>query len=163
MVTVNVLFDNVSGRILYSGLLPPSTIPVGMSVIARDLASTTEIFNQRINPNTLQIQGKDELQLDSASELPVSSVSAALFSKHDGVTGDLMGGSGDNEEIAISARQPDYSFNAAFRRAFFDVDHTQLDHGVGQVKIASGASPGGEILVAFNDTLRPLFQQLTYV
>lgn len=162
MVTVNVLFDNVSGRVLYAGLEPPSSIPAGMSVIARDMASLTDIFDKRINMNTLQVEDKSKLQLDSSAAIPISTVTTALFSKHDGVTGNLMDDSSDDEVVQISARQPDFSFNAAFRRAFFDVDHAQLDHGVGQVKIAAGQAPGDEILVVFNDTLRPLFQTLTY-
>ena len=51
----------------------------------------------------------------------------------------------------------------AFRRAFFDLLQTALVSGVGQVKLASGLAPGKEILVVFNDKLRPIFQKVTYV
>lgn len=162
MVTVNVLYNTTTGRILSAGLTSPSPVPAGHAVVAKTLAAFTELFGKRIDPGTLQIVDKNYLKLDSDDEIGVATVTPALFSKHDGETNDLMGDPGDNEAVLVSARQPDFSFNAAYRRAFFDVDQTALVAGVGQVKLAAGIAPGQEILVVFNDTLAPLFKTLTY-
>lgn len=162
MVTVNILYNTTTGRILSSGLNSPSPVPVGHAVVAKDISALTELFGKRIDPGTLLVVDKDYLKLDSDVELGISTVSPALFSKHDGETNALKGTVGDNEAVVVSARQPDFSFNAAYRRAFFDILQTALVSGVGQVKLAAGMAPGQEILVVFNDTLSPLFKTLTY-
>lgn len=162
MITANVLYNTTTGRILSAGLISPSPVPVGHAVTAKSIAALTDLFNKRIDPGTLQIVDKNYLKLDSATTVGIGTVSAELFSKHDGTLKTLMGSPGDNEAVQVSARQPDFSFNAAFRRAFFDILQTALVSGVGQVKLAAGLAPGNEILVVFNDTLTPIFKQLTY-
>lgn len=162
MVAVNVLYNLTTGRILSANLNAISPTPVGHAIAVKDLASLTDLFGKLINPGTLQVEGKNYLKIDSPVTLPTGTVDAALFSKHNGVTNDLMDDPGDNEPVVISARQPDFSFNAAFRRAFFDILQTSLVAGIGQVKLATGLAPGAEVIVVFNDTLMPVFQKYDY-
>lgn len=162
MVAVNVLYNTTSGRILSAsaGLISP--IPAGHAIVTRTIDSVSDIFDKKIDPVGLPLVRKDFLELDSATELETAIVSTAVFTKHDGATEAAKNDPSDNEVVLISARQPDFSYSASKRRAFFDFLQTQLFHGAGQVKVATGLANGSELFVAFNDTLSPIFQTLIY-
>jgi hypothetical protein len=163
MVAVNILYNATTGRILSASLNPISPIPAGHAIDVKTVTSVVEIFDKQIDPVGLPLVRKDFLRLDSAAEIPVATVTTAGWTKRDGATEEAEDDAGDNEAVSISSRQPDYSFDAAKRKAFFDVLQTELFQGAGQVKVASGLAPGSEILVAFSDTLSPLFRKLAYV
>lgn len=163
MVAVNILFNTTTGRILSANLNAIAPIPAGHAITLKQLESVTALFGKRIDPISLEVKNKHYLKVDSATTVPVATVIPMVFSKHDGEDNSLKNTPADNEAVLVSARQPDYSFNAAFRRAFFDLLQTALVSGVGQVKLACGIAPGKERIVVFNDTLRPVFGSFTYV
>lgn len=163
MVPVNILYSTTTGRILSASLNVIAPIPFGHAIVVKTLESVTAIFGKRIEPVGQGLKNKHYLKVDSATTVPVATVIPTVFSKHDGEDNSLKNTVGDNEAVQVSARQPDYSFNAAFRRAFFDLLQTALVSGVGQVKLACGVAPGNERIVIFNDTLRPVFGSFTYV
>jgi len=162
MPNVNLLYDTTSGRILSANLNAQSPIPSGHAIVVKNVANFTEVFGKRIRPDTLELVDKDFLRVDSATTVPIATVQTAVFTKRNGETEELMDDVTDSESVLISAREPDGSFNAALRRAFFDVLTTSLVLGAGQVKIATGLAPGQETVVVFNDTLKPAFQGYTY-
>jgi len=162
MVSVNILYNTATGRILYAGLNSPSPVPAGYGVVVKDMNPFTGIFGKRIRPTTLDLVDKDYLKIDSAIEVPRATVQAVVFTKHDGETNAFMGDPSDNEAVLISARQANQSFSAANRAAFFNLLQTALYSGAGEFRIATGLAPGQETIVVFNDTLRPVFQVYTY-
>jgi hypothetical protein len=163
MVPVNILYNTVTGRILSASLNVISPIPFGHAIVVKTLEGVSAVYGKRIEPVGQELKNKHYLKVDSATTVPVATVIPTVFSKHDGETNALKNTVGDNEIVQVSARQPDYSFNAAFRRAFFDILQTALVSGVGQVKLACGVAPGKERIVIFNDTLKPVFGSFTYV
>jgi hypothetical protein len=163
MVPVNILYNTTTGRILSANLNVIAPIPAGHAIVVKILEGVTAVFGKRIEPVGEALLNKHYLKVDSLTTVPVATVIPTVFSKHDGETNALKGTVADNESVTVSARQQDYSFNAAFRRAFFDVLQTALVSGVGQVKLACGVAPGRERIVIFNDTLKPVFGSFTYV
>ncbi len=163
MPNVNILYSASTGRILSANLNAQSPVPAGHAIVVKDVANFPEVWNKRIDPDTLALLDKDFLQVDSATTVPISTVTTSVFTKRDGETEELKDDVLDNEAVLISAREPDGSFNANLRRAFFDVLTTSLTSGAGQVKIATGLAPGQETIVVFNDTLRPVFKTYNYV
>jgi len=161
MITVNVMYDLVSGHIQAASLYA-ITPPGGFGIVQLTLNNFTDIFNKRIDPVAQTLLNKNFLQVDNNPNIPINSVIQLAFSKHDGTTKALMNTSQDNDAVQISARQPDFSFNSAFRRAFFDVEQTALVNGAGSVKMAAGGAPGQEMIVVFNDILQPAFQTFNY-
>jgi hypothetical protein len=162
MVAVNILYNSTTGRILSASLNLISPIPAGHAIDVKTVGSVAEIFDKQIDPVGLPLVRKDFLRLDSSPELEVSQVVTSVWTKRDGATEVAEDDAEDNETVLISARQEDFSFDAAKRRAFFDVLQTSLFQGAGQVKVAAGLAPGSELLVVFNDTLSPIFKKLTY-
>lgn len=162
MVTANILYATATGRILSASPNTISPIPAGHAIVARTVGSVSDIFDKKISPVGLSLVRKDFLRLDSPVEVETALVTTAVFTKHDGATQEAKDDPPDNEAVQLSARQPDFSFSAQKRRAFFDVLQTSLFQGAGQVKVATGLAPGTELLVVFNDTLSPIFQTLTY-
>jgi len=162
MVSVNILYNTTTGRILSAGPAVITPIPAGHSIVSRTVDSVSDIFDKKIDPVGLPLVLKDFLRLDSPVELETAIVSTAVFTKHDGATEEAKDDPSDNETVLISARQPDFSYSTQKRRAFFDFLQTQLFQGAGQVKVATGLANGTELFVAFNDTLSPVFKQLTY-
>jgi hypothetical protein len=163
MVPVNILYNTTTGRILSASVNAIAPIPVGHAIVVKTLEGVTAVYGKRIEPVGQELKNKHYLKVDSLTTVPVATVIPTVFSKHDGESNALKNTVGDNESVQVSARQPDYSFNAAFRRAFFDLLQTALISGVGQVKLACGAAPGKERIVIFNDTLKPVFGSFTYV
>lgn len=162
MVNVNVLYDSLTGRILSAS---PHVIvaPPGYSLLVANVADASVLVGQKVQLTpTPSVYPKDVLRYDSDAVLGVATVDTAVWTKRDGVTDALEGTVGDNDPFLISARQPDYSFRAPNRRAFFDVPQGVLLSGAGQVKIATGLAPGTEIVVVYSDTLRSIFETLTY-
>lgn len=162
MVSVHILYNTTTGRILSAGLIAPSPVPVGHAIVVKSLEGVTAVYGKRVEPVGQELKNKHYLKVDSATTVPVATVIPTVFSKHDGESNALKNTVGDNESVTVSARQSDYSFNAAFRRAFFDILKTALVSGVGQVKLACGVAPGKERIIIFNDTLRPVFGSFTY-
>lgn len=163
MPNVNILYNTTSGRILSADLNAQTPIPAGHAIVVKSLANFSEVWNKRIDPSTLALIDKDFLKVDSLTTVPISTVTTCVFTKHDGETEELKDDPTDSEAVLVSAREPDGSFNANLRRAFFDVLTTSLVNGAGQVKIATGLAPGKETVVVFSDTLKPVFQTYTYV
>lgn len=162
MPNVNLLYSTSTGRILSGNLNSPSPAPSGHAVVVKEVANFTEIWGKRVDPDTLALVDKDYLQVDSATTVPISTVTTCVFTKRNGETNALEGDPSDSETVVISVREPDGSFNADLRRAFFDVLTTTLESGAGQVKIATGLAPGSETVVLFHDTLKPVFQTYNY-
>lgn len=163
MVNVNVLYSDLTGRILATSLNSFGSVPSGFSVVVKDVTPMTGTFDKRIDPSTLALVDKDFIQVDSAKLVPIATVQTLVFTKRNGETNALEGDPGDNETVLVSARQSDQSFNEAARRAFFNVLQTPFSLGAAQVKVATGLAPGKETIVLYNDTLRPSFQVLDYV
>ena len=163
MVTANILFNTTTGRILMAGLNPPSPIPDGYAVLAKDVEPFIAIFGRRVNPDTLQLVRKDYIKVENATSVPKSSVQVVVFAKRDGETNELKGTPSDNEAVTLSARQPNQSFSQDGRIAFFNILQTALVSGAGQFRLATGVAPGQETIVIFNDTLKPAFQLYTYL
>jgi hypothetical protein len=162
MVSVNILYNTTTGRILSASLNTISPIPAGHAIDVKPVDGVTDIFDKKLD-SALQLVRKDFMRYDSPAELQTATVSTAVWTKRDGATQEHMDDPSDDEVATISARQPNFSFDAAKRKAFFDVLQPQMFQGAGQVKIASGLSPGQELFVAFNDTLSPIFKVLSYV
>ena len=163
MPDVNLLYNGTTGRILSANLNSQTPIPSGHAIVLKAVANVSDVFGKRIRPDTLELVDKDFLKFDSATVVPKATVVTAVFTKRDGETEAPKVDPLDNEVVQISARQPDFSFDALQRRAFFDVLTTQLVSGAGQVKVATGLAPGKEMVVTFHDTLRPAFTTVEYV
>lgn len=163
MVAVNILFEDGTGRILSANLADIAPIPAGHSITQKTLDNITDLFEKRIDPPSLALVDKDFLQIDSVTAIPISTVTTAVFTKRDGETNELLDGAEDDDTVQVSARRSDQFFDAADRKAFFDVLQTDLFEGAGQVKLASGLAPGLETVVLFSDRLTPVFKVFQYV
>lgn len=163
MPTINILFENGSGRILSANLATITPIPAGHTITTKTLDKLTDLFEKRIDQPSLDLVDKNFLQIDSDILLPIEAVRTVVFTKRDGETKELLDDVLDNDTILISARSSDQTFDEDDRQAFFEVLQTALLQGAGQVKIATGLAPGKETIVLFNDTLTPVFQVLDYV
>jgi hypothetical protein len=163
MVPVNILYHTTTGRIMSASVNAIAPIPLNHAIVVKTLEGVSAVYGKRIEPVGQELKNKHYLKVDSLTTVPIATVIPTVFSKHDGESNALKNTVGDNDAVTVSARQPDYSFNAAFRRAFFDLLQTALISGVGQVKLACGAAPGKERIVIFNDTLKPVFGSFTYV
>ncbi len=163
MVNVNIMYDTTSGRILNANLGPITPIPVGFAVLVKDVSNIGNLFDKKIRFPDLALVDKDTIKYESAEELSIGQVLAAAFTKRNGETEELMDDATDDEEILFSLREPNLTFDSTVVKSFLESQKTSLVQGAGQVKIAASLAPGGQALVFFNDTLKPLFQQLTYV
>lgn len=163
MVNVNILYDTASGRIHNANLGAITPIPVGFAVLVKDVASIANLFDKKIRIPDLALVDKDFLKYEGDPEITAGVVVTSSFTKRNGETEELLGGATDNEEILFSLREPDLSFDASIVKSFLESQKTSLVQGAGQVKLAASLAPGGQALVLFNDRLKPLFQQLTYV
>ena len=163
MPVVNIVFEDGSGRILSANIGTITPIPVGHTLTTKTIDSIPAICEKRINPSTLNLVDKDRLQIDSDTTVNFNTVITTVFTKRDGETNELLDDVTDNDTIQISSRKDDLTFKEVERKAFFDVLQTALLQGAGQVRIATGAAPGKETIVLFNDGLTPVFETFIYV
>lgn len=163
MVTVNILYNTTTGRILSANLGAIAPVPAGHALLAKELEGISRTFDMKIEFPTLNLVAKDYVKVDSAVEVPVSNVVTVVVTKRNGETDELMDDPTDNELLQISARKDDMSFDEASRKAFFNRLTSQMTNGAGDLRVATGVAPGRETIVFFHDTLKPAFQVFTYV